>query len=102
MSDIVEKSIDTVENPAEDSPATATETALPAKTEKKPKKKIFRKILCSAGVLLLALAIFLAVYTYDSIKTIHTVEQIDDGIYKITYEKDYKLDDALALKQAEG
>ena len=96
MSDIVEKLIDTVENPAEDSPATATETALPAKTEKKPKKKIFRKILCSAGVLLLALAIFLAVYTYDSIKTIHTVEQIDDGIYKITYEKDYKLDDALA------
>ena len=68
-------------------------------TEEKPKKKNrknIKRIFGTIGIIVLALIIVLSVTLYSSVKTIMTVEQMDEEIYKITYEKDYKLDKALA------
>ena len=69
-----------------------------SQSEKKPKRKkrgIVRKIFAAIGIILLAMVITLTVMLYSSVKTIMTVEQVDEGIFKITYEKDYQLDKAL-------
>jgi Penicillin V acylase and related amidases len=73
-------------------------TALAASEEKPKKRKgrIVKRIFCSVGIILLVLIVTLSVMLYSSVKTIMTVEQVDEGIYKICYEKDYKLDKALA------
>ena len=78
---------------AENEQASASEAV-----ETKPKKKkgkLIKRIFCTLGVLLLVLVIVAVIMLYGPVKTVSTVEQIDDGIYKITYCHDYKLDKAL-------
>lgn len=68
-------------------------------SENKPERKkgrVVKRVFCSLGIILLVLIITLSVMLYSSVKTIMTVEQVDEGIYQICYEKDYQLDKALA------
>ena len=82
-----------------DNPATESEAnSAPAAVQEKPKKKKrkwLRRILCTLGILLLALIVTAAVLLYGPVRTMSTVEQIDQGIYKLTYQQDYHLDKAL-------
>ena len=82
-----------------DNPATESEAnSAPAAVQEKPKKKKrkwLRRILCTLGILLLALIVTAAVLRYGPVRTMSTVEQIDQGIYKLTYQQDYHLDKAL-------
>ncbi|MBQ9902743.1 MAG: linear amide C-N hydrolase [Clostridia bacterium] len=81
---------------AENTPA-ENEESVSVFTEKKPEKKgkWGRRIFGTLGILLLVLVVAAAVLLYGPVKTISTIERIDDGIYKITYSQDYKLDKAL-------
>lgn len=68
-------------------------------TEEKPKKKKrkwLRRILCTLGIILLALVIAAVALLYGPVTTIMTIEQVDNGIYKINYNQNYKLDKALS------
>ena len=62
----------------------------------KKKRKLFKRIICSLGIVLLLLIIAAAVSLYSPVKTIMTIEQVDEGFYKIDYNHDYRLDKALA------
>ncbi len=82
------------DNPATESKANSAPAAVQEKPKKK-KRKWLRRILCTLGILLLALIVTAAVLLYGPVRTMSTVEQIDQGIYKLTYQQDYHLDKAL-------
>ena len=74
-----------------------TQAASPAEEKNRRKKgKVIRKVLGTLGIILLVVIAALATMLYSSVKTVMTVEQMDKGIYSISYEKDYKLDKALS------
>ncbi len=55
-----------------------------------------KKILIVLGIAVLLLVIVGGITLYQPAKTVMSAEKIDDGIYKITYRNDYKLDKALS------
>ena len=65
-------------------------------TKEKKSGKLVKRILAVLGIALLIFAIVGGVTLYKPVKTAMSAEKIDDGIYKITYQNDYRLDKALA------
>lgn len=60
------------------------------------KRNWSKRILAALGIVLLILVIVGAVTLYKPVKTVSSAKQIDNGIFQITYQNNYKLDKALA------
>lgn len=63
---------------------------------KKKNGKWFKRMAAALGIALLLLVIVGGVMLYRPARTVMSAEKVDDGIYKITYQNDYKLDKALS------
>lgn len=64
--------------------------------EEKKSRKWTKRVLAALGIALLLLVIVGGITLYKSARTVMSAEKVDDGIYKITYQNDYKLDKALS------
>ncbi len=64
-------------------------------TEKKNRMRA-KRVLAVLGIGLLLFVIVGGVTLYKPVKTVMSAAQMDDGIYKINYQNDYKLDKALS------
>lgn len=69
-------------------------TTAPAK-EKPKARKWLKRIFGTLGIILLVVIVAAVVILYGPVATIMSVEQMDEGIYKVTYHQDYHLDRAL-------
>lgn len=75
--------------------ASGTQTSSEKGKKEKKKRKWPKRVFGALGMMLLALAIFVTVRMWGTVRTVTTVERVDEGLYKVTYHKDYRLDDAL-------
>ena len=66
------------------------------KEKEKKNRKWPKRVFAVFAITLLLSVIVGGVMLYHPAKTVMSAEKIDDGIYKITYQNDYKLDKALS------
>ena len=74
----------------------SSETAEKKDARSRKKGKWVKRVFGIIGLALLLLIVCAAIVLYRPVTTVTTVEQVDDGIYRITYNNDYKLDKALS------
>ena len=98
MNNIKENTVEVTEKAVDqttpDSKADSSEKK--AATPVKKKRKWVRRIFGTLGVILLLVIIAAVVLLYGPVTTMMSIEQMDDGIYKINYNQNYQLDKALS------